>query len=195
MAQDSEFPPIPSPMAAIAAPPEPCPRCQSLEGTPDPSRYEGVPCPACGRPLPLPAGLPAGSVLTRLLALRLLRESLGDAWRTARDVLEDERLRTSLFAPVADGTPDASISLNRAEVPDPLSPAVEAVLKAERMPMSAGMHRLLFATRFRRAMLSVILRETYGAGFQRDETRVAARLGFPLHLVRAANAGKKLVRL
>jgi hypothetical protein len=127
--------------------------------------------------------------------MRLLRENLADAWRTARDVLEDERLRTNLFAPVPDGTPDAYISLNRAEVPDPLSPAVEAVVKADRVPVSAGVHRLLYATRMRRAMLSVILRETYGAGFQRDETRVAARLGFPLHLVRAANLGKKLVRL
>jgi hypothetical protein len=133
-------------------------------------------------------------VLTQLFALRILSQSLKEVWNTTRETLEDERLRTKLLAPIDPETPDAVISMNRVEVPDPVTPAVWAVLREEQAESKPAMRRLLYALRMRRAFLPVILRETWGAGFQRDEARVAARLGFPLQMVRLAVSGKKLVR-
>ncbi len=175
--------------------PEPCPRCAGLPGRPPAGDAEASTCPTCGRPLPLPAGLPGGTILTHLLFYRVLGQTLEEVWRTARDVLEDEGLRTSLLAPLPPDTPDAWISLNRAEVPDPVTPAVLEVVRKEGAEDNVGVHRLLFALRKRRALLTAILKETFGAGFQRDEARVAARLGFRLHTVKAAVQGKKLVRV
>jgi hypothetical protein len=138
--------------------------------------------------------MPPGTIQTQLLALKILSQPLADVWQTVRGVLEDERLRTKLLAPLDPAIPDAIVSMNRAEVPDPLTPAVEEVIRKERAEKAPVMHRLLYALRMRKALLPVILRETWGAGFQRDEARVAARLGFPLQFVRLAVAGKKLVR-
>ena len=174
---------------------EPCPRCAPLEGQPGPQEWEGTPCPTCGRALPLPAGLPGGTVLTILLSLKLLGQSIQDAWETARSVIEDEQLRTNLLAAAEPDTPDAYISLNQAEVTDPLTPAVLHVMEEERAHGSVGMRRLLYGLRHRKAILTVILREAFGAGFQRDEARVAARLGFPLNTVRLAVRNKNLVRV
>jgi hypothetical protein len=157
--------------------------------------WEGTPCPTCGRLLPLPKGLPGGTVLTVLLALRLLGQSIEEVWETARSVLEDERLRTSLFPGIDPDTPDAYIALNDAQVPDPVTPAVERVAAEEDAGDRVGIRRLLFALRKRRAMLTTILREAYGAGFQRDEARVAARLGFRLNTVKLAVRGKNLIRV
>jgi hypothetical protein len=139
--------------------------------------------------------LPGGTVLTILLSLKLLGQSISEVWDTARSVLEDERLRTSLLAPLDPDTPDAYISLNQADVPDPVTPAVESVVEKERAHESVGMRRLLYALRHRRAVLPVILREAFGAGFQRDEARVAARLGLPLNTVHLAVQNKQLVRV
>ncbi|MHC4860959.1 MAG: hypothetical protein ACYTDY_12810 [Planctomycetota bacterium] len=145
--------------------------------------------------LALPAGLPGGSVLTILLTRSLLAEPIERVWEIARSVIEDERLRTNLLSPIDPETPDAYISLNNAEVPDPVSPAVEKVVEAEQAWDSVGVRRLLYALRKRQALLTTILKETYGAGFQRDEARVAARLGFRPDTVRLAVQGKKLVRV
>lgn len=145
--------------------------------------------------LPLPAGLPGGTVLTELLSLKLLGLSIREVWDHAREVIEDERLRTNLLTPMDPETPDAWISLNEARVTDPVTPAVEHVIEAEGAHGSVALRRLLFALRKRRALLTAILRETWGAGFQRDEARVAARLGFRLNTVRRAVRGKKLIRV
>jgi hypothetical protein len=177
------------------AEPEPCPRCAALPGRPGPAEWEGTPCPTCGRELPLPAGLPGGTVLTILLSKTLLSQTIEQVWETARSVLEDERLRTNLFTGIDPETPDALISLNKAEVPDPVTPAVLKVVEAEQAWDSVGVRRLLFALAKRRTLLATILKETYGAGFQRDEARVAARLGFRPDTVRLALQDKKLVRV
>ena len=145
--------------------------------------------------LPLPRGLPGGTVLTVLLTKALLSQTIVEVWETARSVLEDERLRTNLFPGIDPETPDAYIALNKAEVPDPVAPAVRKVVDAEQAWDSVGIRRLLFALEKRRALLATILKETYGAGFQRDEARVAARLGFRPDTVRLAIQGKKLVRV
>lgn len=145
--------------------------------------------------LPLPAGLPGGTVLTMLLTLDLLGLPNEQVWETARGIIEDENLRTNLLSPIDRETPDAYLSLGKAEVPDPVTPAVEAVVEAERAQGSVGLRRLLFALRKRQVLLTTILRETFGAGFQRDEARVAARLGFSRNTVRLAVLNKKLVRV
>jgi hypothetical protein len=134
-------------------------------------------------------------VLTILQVKSLIAQSIGEVWETARNVLEDERLRTNLLPPIDPDTPDAYISLNQAKVPDPVSPAVRQVVEAERAEGSVAVRRLLHALRKRQVLLTTILRETYGAGFQRDEARVAARLGFRSDTVRLAIQGKKLVRV
>ena len=162
---------------------------------PGPNHHGGTPCPICGRPLPLPAGLPGGTVLTHLLFLKVLGQTVNSAWATARDVLDDEGLRSSLLTPIERNMPDAYISLNQAHVPDPISPAVRHVAEQERAEGKVGVRRLIYAMEKRRALLTVILRETYGAGFQRDEARVAARLGFDIGTVRLAIRDKKLIRV
>jgi hypothetical protein len=118
-----------------------------------------------------------------------------EVWRTARSVLEDEGLRANLLPPIPSATPDARIALNHADVPDPVTPAVEEVVAKEGARISVGVRRLLYALHHRRAVLPVILKEAFGAGFQRDEARVAARLGLPLNTVRLAVRDKNLVRV
>jgi hypothetical protein len=189
---DSFGQPRPEPDPPI---PDPCPRCAPAEGLAGPYGSRGVTCPNCGRWLDFPAGLPGGTILSLLLYLRLLGEPLQQAWETARDILDDEGLRANLLAPLPDDTPDALISLNHAEVPDPISPAVIEVMEKEQAHNKAGIHRLVFGLQKRAVMLRVILKETYGAGFQRDEARVAARLGFHLNVVRLALKDKKLTRV
>jgi len=133
--------------------------------------------------------------MTMLLSLRLLGETITKAWETTRDILDDEGLRAHLLAPLPPDTPDVRISLNSAEVPDPITPAVLAVIEKEQAFGKMGLRRLLFGLRKRQVMLQVIFGETYGAGFQRDEARVAARLGFRLGVVRLALRDKVLVRV
>lgn len=130
-----------------------------------------------------------------LLFLKLLGQSIQEVWRSARSILDDEGLRTNLFPPIEPDIPDAYISLNHAEVPDPVTPAVLELVEKEQSGQSVGVRRLLFALRKRKAMLTTILRETYGAGFQRDEARVAARLGLRLNSVQLGIRDKKLVRV
>ncbi len=130
-----------------------------------------------------------------LLYLRLLGEPIAKAWETARDILDDEGLRAHLLKPLEEGTPDVRISLNSAEVPDPISPAVRVVIEKEQAFGRVGLRRLLYGLEKRQVMLRVIFRETYGAGFQRDEARVAARLGFRLDVVRLALHDKVIVRV
>ena len=184
-----ETPETPEPPAVA------CPRCEPLFGTPAPENYEGTPCPTCGRALPLPAGLPGGTVLTMLLSLKVLGETVQQVWETARDMIEDERLRANLLSPIDPETPDGYISLNHASVPDPVSPAVLRVVQQEQAEANVALRRLRFAIRKRKALLVTILKETYGAGFQRDEARVAARLGLRTNTVRRAIRGKKLIRI
>ena len=152
-------------------------------------------CPTCGRCLDLPSGLPGGTVLSILLYLRLLGEPITKVWATTRDILDDEGLRANLLAPLEEHPPDVRISLNAAEVPDPVSPAVLTVIEKEQAFGKFGLKRLLFALKKRQMMLGVIFKETYGAGFQRDEARVAARLGFRLAVVRLALRDKVLIRV
>ncbi len=57
-----------------------------------------MPCPICGRTLDLPAGLPDGTVLTMLLSLRLLGETITGAWETTRDILDDEEMTRRMSA-------------------------------------------------------------------------------------------------
>ena len=152
-------------------------------------------CPTCGRTLDLPAGLPGGTVLTMLLFLRLLGEPLAKAWETTRDIIDDEGLRANLLAPLEADTPDVRISLSSAEVPDPITPAVLTVIQKEQAFGKVVLRRLLYALKKRQVMLQVIFKETYGAGFQRDEARVAARLGFRLGVVRLALKDKVLIRV
>ena len=166
-----------------------------MEGAADPDAGEGSLCPICGHPLPLPLGLPGGTVLTILLYRRLLGQSIQDVWESARNILEDERLRTSLLHAIELDTPDAFISVGSVDVPDPVTPVVEEVVAKEQAEDRVLIRRLLFALRKRKALLTTILKETYGAGFKRDEARVAARLGFRVDTVRQAVKGKKLVRV
>jgi hypothetical protein len=173
----------------------PCPTCEPVEGVPDPLRHEGTPCPICGRGLPLPAGTPGGTVLTILLYRRILGQSVMQVWETARSTIEDERLRTNLLQAIDPDTPDAYISVGSIEVPDPVTPAVLELVDKEQAGDRVGIRRLLFALNKRKALLKTILRETYAAGFKRDEARVAARLGFHLDTVKQAVKGKTLVRV
>jgi len=143
----------------------------------------------------MPLGLPGGTVLTILLFRRLLAQSIQEVWETARNILEDERLRTSLLHAIDLDTPDGFISVGTVEVPDPVTPVVLEVVAKEQAGNRVVVQRLLFALRKRKALLTTILKETYGAGFKRDEARVAARLGFRLDTVRQAVKGKKLVRV
>jgi len=166
-----------------------------VEGHADPHAGEGSLCPICGRPLPLPLGLPGGTVLTILLYRRLLAQSILQVWETARNILEDERLRTNLLSAIDPETPDGLISIGSVEVPDPVTPAVLEVVAKEQAEDRVVVRRLIFALKKRRALLATILKETFGAGFKRDEARVAARLGFRLDTVRQAVKGKKLVRV
>ncbi len=188
--------PFGAPPAEPEAPvPDPCPRCEPVEGLSAPQGSRGVACPTCGRYLNLPTGLPDGTVLTMLLSLRLLGEPIMKAWETTRDIIDDEGLRTHLLAPLEDEPPDVRISLNTAEVPDPISPAVRTVIEKEQAFGKMGLRRLLYALKKRQVMLRVIFKETYGAGFQRDEARVAARLGFRLGVVQLALRDKVLIRV
>lgn len=189
---DDDPPPEPERSPAPAAP---CPRCEPLPEEPGPFPWEGATCPTCGRRLPLPLGLPGGTVFTLLLSARMLGETIHEAWQTARDVIEDERLRTNLLAPIDPETPDAYISMSKAYVPDPVTPAVRRVVELEQAEGNVPVRRLLFALGRRRAVLTAILRETWSAGFQRDEARVAARLGLPLRTVASAVKGKRIVRV
>jgi hypothetical protein len=176
-------------------PAESCPRCHSVEVTGPLEEWEGAPCPTCGRTLPFPKDLPGGTVLTMLLSLDLLGKSIIEVWETARNILEDEGVRTGALPALDPETPDAMISINEAEVPDPVTPEVEKVVHEEGAEALVGVRRLLYALAKRRALLTTILKETYGAGFQRDEARVAARLGVHLNTVKLAVHGKKLVRV
>ncbi len=189
---DSFGAPPPEPEPVI---PDPCPRCKVVEGLAAPEGFRGVPCPTCDRTLDLPSGLPGGTVLTILLSLRLLGEPIQQVWKTTRDIIDDEGLRANLLPPLDDDVPDARISLNSAEVPDPVTRAVLTVIEKEQAFGKVGLKRLLFALQRRQVMLRVILKETYGAGFQRDEARVAARLGFRLGVVRLALRDKNLIRV
>ena len=81
------------------------------------------------------------------------------------------------------------------DVPDPVTPVVREVVEKEQAGERVVVRRLLFALAKRKALLTTILKETYGAGFKRDEARVAARLGFRLDTVKQAVKGKKLVRV
>jgi hypothetical protein len=134
-------------------------------------------------------------VLTILLYRRLLGLSIHEVWEAARNILEDERLRTNLLPSIDPETPDAYISVGSVEVPDPVTPGVEEVVAKEQAGNLVVVRRLLFALRKRKALLATILKETYAAGFKRDEARVAARLGFRTDTVRQAVKGKKLVRV
>ena len=78
--------------------------------------------------------------LTMLLSLRLLGETITKVWETTRDILDDEGLRANLLAPLEDDTPDVRISLNTAEVPDPITPAVLTVIEKEQGVLSTNRH-------------------------------------------------------